>query len=416
VDRNGNFTLGYIVLTDVQAPMGAWEHFIDASTGKILTRIDTSLERVPGQKRVMPEAYSGKPLDRIQAIRELTARMTKKVRASADVPEQTNGRGLVFDPDPRTSLMNAELMDESEPSIFDQAYVERDLRDIGLVNGNYVLKGPWVTISDFEEPTTQPSISSTGVWTAKRGSDEFDDAMTYFHLDQNQRYIQSLGFQGEKGIQFNSIEVDSNGLNGADNSHYIPSSNRMAFGHGCVDDNEDADVILHEYGHAINYSINRNWSGGDTGAMGEGFGDYWAGSYSASTVNGLSFEKDRVFNWDGSPCWSGRTLNAEGAIYNPATTYSAHTSIEGGFQSDELWSTPLFQSLVQLISLGVPRSEVDAIILEAQFGLGAGVKMRDMATAIVATADRLYPGGQHRQVLLQEFQRHNIIDPATGNP
>ena len=103
-----------------------------------------------------------------------------------------------------------------------------------------------------------PSTSANGQWDAKRGNVAFNDVMTYYHIDKNQRYMQSLGFKGNKGIQEVSIEVDANGVNGTDNSHFIPSSNRMAFGHGCVDDNEDADVILHEYGHAINFSINSN--------------------------------------------------------------------------------------------------------------------------------------------------------------
>jgi hypothetical protein len=134
--------------------------------------------------------------------------------------------------------------------------------------------------------------------------------MTYFHIDQNQRYIQSLGFTGGAGIQDGRIDADSDGVNGADDSHYVPSTNIVAFGHGCVDDNEDADVILHEYGHAIQHDINPNWSGGDTGAMGEGFGDYWAGSYSYSTTNGPSFHPEWAFTWDGhNNCWDGRVMN-----------------------------------------------------------------------------------------------------------
>ena len=47
--------------------------------------------------------------------------------------------------------------------------------------------------------------------------------------------------------------------------------------------------------------------GGDTGGMGEGFGDYWAGSYSYSTPNGPVFNPNWMFTWDGhSSCWPGR--------------------------------------------------------------------------------------------------------------
>ena len=36
-----------------------------------------------------------------------------------------------------------------------------------------------------------------------------------------------------------------------DNSFYSPATRKIKYGSGGVDDAEDADVILHEYGHAI---------------------------------------------------------------------------------------------------------------------------------------------------------------------
>ena len=61
---------------------------------------------------------------------------------------------------------------------------------------------------------------------------------------------------------------------------------------------------------------------------------------------------------------------------------------------------------------GVPRAEVDQIILEAHFGIASGPKMRDMATAIVNTAQALYPAGPHASVLRSEFEARNILVAA----
>jgi hypothetical protein len=410
VSQSGKFVLGYKTVIEIEAPAGAWEQFIDAGTGVVLSREDITLERIKKSSHQDIAAYHGLTWNRL----EVMAKFAKKNLQSQQAPQKillgVDGHGLVFDPDPRTSTMNPDLTDTSDEALFDSAYFERDLLGITKTDDKFQLSGPWVKIIDFESPNTAPSTTTDGIWATKRGTNAFNDAMTYFHIDQSQRYIQSLGFTATKGIQFGPIGVDSDGVNGDDNSHYIPSSNRLSFGHGCVDDNEDSDVILHEYGHAINSSINSNWSGGDTGAMGEGFGDYWAGSYSVSTPNGLSFQRDVVFNWDGTPCWSGRSLNAVGAMYNPSQTYSAHTSIPGGFQSDELWSTPIFQSLVVLMSKGIPRSEVDKIILEAQFGLGSGIKMRDMAKSILATAKTMFPTGIHASVFQEQFKLHKIVE------
>ncbi|UUZ47440.1 hypothetical protein LP420_29820 [Massilia sp. B-10] len=183
------------------------------------------------------------------------------------------------------------------------------------------------------------------------------------HLDQNQRYIQSLGFTGTKSIINRPFDVDTDGVNGDDNSHYSGGSpDYLAFGHGCVNDSEDADVILHEYGHAIQANINSSWSGGDTGAMGEGFGDYWAGSYSYSRPNGTVYHPEWVFSWDGhSACWGGRLLNRTNAWYNASKTYGAHSSVtENGvtFQSDELWSAPLFESMKALLAMPASRAPI----------------------------------------------------------
>jgi subtilisin-like proprotein convertase family protein len=98
------------------------------------------------------------------------------------------------------------------------------------------------------------------------------------------------------------------------------------------------------------------------------------------------------------------------ARFDPSRHYAAHMTIDGGFQSDELWSTPLFQSLLALRNLGVSREDVDTIILQAQFGLGAEVTMRDMGQAILLTAQQLYPNGPHARVFKENFLRHNIIE------
>ncbi|MGE0174474.1 MAG: proprotein convertase P-domain-containing protein [Oligoflexales bacterium] len=407
VDGKGNFDLVYVTFLNVEKPFGAWEHTIDAVTGKIVAARDTRVTR----KSDAPtdyKRYRGPIWDRNATTSSFWDREENRRKVSSNGVSAV-GSGLVFDPDPRTTLNNANLMDESPAAEFEAAYFQKTLADITFANNAYELKGPWVTLIDFEAPFVAPSTTTTGTWDAKRGNVAFNDVMTYYHLDNNQKYMQSLGFKGNKAIQGASIEVDANGLSGQDNSHFIPASNRLAFGHGCVDDNEDSDVILHEYGHAINYSINRNWSGGDTGAMGEGFGDYWAGSYSLSTQNGSTYNSDYVFSWDGNPCWGGRRLNAVALQYNHSNIYGPHVPIPGGV-TDELWSTPLFQSLKTAIAAGIPKEEIDTIILEAQFGLGGGLKMRDMANSIILTASKLYPKGSHTNIFLQKFAAHKIIE------
>jgi hypothetical protein len=69
-----------------------------------------------------------------------------------------------------------------------------------------------------------------------------------------------------------------------DNSHYSPTTKSLVFGTGGVDDAEDAEIILHEYGHAIQDDQVPGWGAShEAGSMGEGFGDYFAGSFFAES-------------------------------------------------------------------------------------------------------------------------------------
>ncbi|WP_342116942.1 hypothetical protein [Pseudoduganella sp. OTU4001] len=418
------------VSIEAEMPTGGFVQYLNAHNGELLDSYTTSLPRTNkgGERSIAARnAAPGQMLDMKAAIKAAkdagkdTAGNTSKstggtVTTAAVAASGINGSGYAFDPDPRTALNSDALTDTSAASAFDAAYSTKTLRDLTVTSGVYKLTGPYVNIKNIEAPNTAPSTTTNGVWTAKRGNNAFDDTNVYFHLDQNQRYMQSLGFTGTKGIIERSFDVDTDGLNGDDNSHYSYSgaTDYLAFGHGCVNDSEDADVILHEYGHGIQRNINANWTGGDTGAMGEGFGDYWAASYSYSTPNGKTYHPEWAFSWDGhGSCWAGRMLNRTDAKYNSTKTYGAHQSVtENGvtFQSDELWSAPLYQSMVSLIAAGKPRANIDKIILEAHFGLGSNIKMPAMATAIVNAAKNLYPSDlTYANTFQAKFEAQNIL-------
>lgn len=403
--------LVYTIHLSVIKPYGAWQIDIDAQNGTIYHISDIRYTR--RKKSIIDfRKYKGVIHDRQQSFEDW-----RKKKAKDSTSSYYDQRGdittRVFDPDPRTTLNNLDLEDSSPDYLFENAYLDTILRDVSYNGNSYRLHGPWVRIINHDPPNTRPHSHDQEEWIFSRGQYPFNEAMTYFHIDQSQRYIQSLGFIDELGIQDAPIEVDADGANGDDNSYFQPNSNRLSFGHGCVDDNEDADVILHEYGHAIQDHINPNWIGGDTGAMGEGFGDYWAGSYSVSSDQGRTYFPNQVFSWDGhgrsNRCWRGRILNAKEAQYNHNRSYAAHIGIEGGYQSDELWSTPLFQSLLEILNQGYDREDADKIILQSHFGLGANLKMRDLALNTVFVASALFPNQPHAEIFRKNFLRHGII-------
>ncbi|CAM2009768.1 DUF5719 family protein [Acanthopleuribacter pedis] len=405
VDVDGTLRLAHRVSIFCDEPSGDWVVLVDAVSGEILDTQDMLRDHYRGEAK--PPA-TGPLTARTEAIARYQEKQNRVSKNQA-VGKRADGRAMVFDPDPVTTRQQAGLQDNSPSSEFDGTYFERTLQDITESGGTYSLTGPWVRILDFDFPDVAPSTTTDGFWNFTRENVAFHDAMTYYHIDENQRYMQRLGFTGTTGIQFGSIEADANALNGADNSQFSPSANRVFFGHGCVPDNEDADVIIHEYGHAIQFSIVSTWNrGGDEFMLGEAFGDYWAGSWSVRTNEGLLFEPAWVFHWDGHNfCWDGRRMDDRGQQYNPNAVYDRHSH-------GQIWSTGAFQGLLELMRQGIPREEVDKIILESMFGLGRSVTAPVWCEAIISTAQSLYPDGPHAQVLRNSFAANNIIDKVSA--
>jgi hypothetical protein len=145
--------------------------------------------------------------------------------------------------------------------------------------------------------------------------------MAYFHIDRTQAYIQSLGFS--KATHFpiddrrQKVIVDFPVLP-RDNSFYSPQDRLIRYGPGGVPDAEDADVIIHEYGHSIQDNQDPGFGCHtnafcQSGAIGEGFGDYNSammtlqipGLPGPSGLPGPNGAEYCIFDWDGVVGWGG---------------------------------------------------------------------------------------------------------------
>jgi hypothetical protein len=346
--------LAYRVFLAAESPAGDWVLRVDAQSGQILSAQD---ERV-----------------------------------------YVDGSGYTFDPDPLTtagvnyggSYVDGDDADTAE---LNAERVMHTLPSLTYNGSVYLLQGPYCKIIDFESPTSPPVNSADpDGFTYTRNQQGFEDVNVYYHIDASQRHIQSLGFYA---IQSGPITCDPHGVQGQDNSYYSGGSNRIAYGEGGVDDAEDMDVIVHEYGHAIQHAINSNWGGGEEGAMGEGFGDYWAGSHSAAIS---TFHQYWVFNWDGhNPFWSGRVLN---------TTKTYPGDLNGSVHDDgEIWSAPLFQSWHE-----IGREVMDKLVLKGHYYLGSSATMTQGAAAIMQ-ADLELCDGLHAGTLDWFFTRRGMFGP-----
>ncbi len=365
----GKGRLAWRVLIPSLDPLGDWEIFVDAHTGEVFF------------------------------IR--------------DQAKYADGSGMVWFPDPLTTAGRyyndtpewADNNDADNDSLNGQRVVV-PLRGLtyNTTVGGYMLRGPWAWLDEALEspnsPLPTPADSTAFVFT--RTQQEFEAVMVYFHFDSLQRY-----FQTTLGITFANAEpqdVDPHGLNGDDNSYYVPSSDYIAFGEGGVDDAEDADVIVHEYGHAIQDDIVPGWgAGGDAGAMGEGFGDYIATTWSMSVD---TFRWHDVFTWDGhNEFWPGRRCNT-GKIYPDSLVGQVHAD-------GELWCSALLDVVWAMINAGYSvdsaRHIMDYLVLKHHTLLSTSATMPEAAQAIIQV-DQTDFGGAHLSFILPAFDARQLID------
>jgi Zn-dependent metalloprotease len=308
---------------------------------------------------------------------------------------KAEGKGQVFIPNPVVALDRDDLFDQKDKDqeVFKGAYRKVSLKD--LDQGGR-LKGPYVDTTG----TPNCARSADFRFLHCREDDRFEEVMAYYHLDAVQRYIQSLGFKDSKGILNRPIKVNAHGGK-EDNSYYDPSPGKkdITYGDGGVDDAEDADIIVHEYGHAVQDAIIPGFGQGREGrAMGEGFGDYLAGTFYGATRKGD--RKSRVAEWDakgyeGGPQECLRRLDSK--KHYPE-------DMEGEEHADgEIWSACLWK-----VRKALGRTKSDTVILESHFYLNQYADFKDGAEAILMAEKNLY-GGKRQKSLVKIFRERGIL-------
>jgi hypothetical protein len=239
----------------------------------------------------------------------------------------------------------------------------------------------------------------------KRRAGRFEAVMAYFHIDRMQAYIQDLGFPDVN----NRRQVVLANSFGGDNAFYSPITKRIELGRGAVDDGEDADVIIHEYGHAIQDAQKPNYGRGfQAAAMGEGFGDYLAAAASTELSAGVSPEHNRcVFEWgayrDGlSKPFCGRSADIDTTLQAlDATSCGLFIHCMG-----RLWSSALYDLREELGDDVAGRSIIDRDILGAHFYMPNDVSYAGAVAALKCADEDFYPVGDADCV----GEHHDAID------
>jgi subtilisin-like proprotein convertase family protein len=341
------------------------------------------------------------------------------------IPLFANAPARVFHPNPVTSLNAPGLQDQdnSAAAVPEAGYVAVDLPEL---NASGPLAGPNVTIVELQPPAKTVTDGSQPL-IFDRSASGFEEVMAYYHLDRAQRYLQSLGYTGARRIINRPIEVDAHAASGADNSFYIADlagGGNLFFGEGGVDDAEDADILLHEYAHAIQDDVSGgaffSTSGSQAAALGEGFGDYWAFSYGYASSIQSGRDPYCVGDWDarcgGAPsegCGYSAGADCLRRVDSTKTMDQYIFSEQRGTEhrNGEIWSSALrrfFIDIVQQRGVDEGRTIADRIIVESHFGLASSPTFRLLATRMLEV-DRVLYGGAHQAAICSSMILGKIL-------
>jgi hypothetical protein len=227
----------------------------------------------------------------------------------------------------------------------------------------------------------------------------FLEAMVYHHIDRAVHYLEWLGYRGRRAIFKEAIPVNARGTR-EDNSWYSPTLRALTFGTGGVDDAEDAEIILHEFGHAMQDAICPGFGQSvEAAAMGEGFGDYLAASFFAAIKPAAL--RDCVMSWDAIAIRNDppslRRLDGRLTFkdLDPSDDASEH-------DNGTIWAATLWD-----IWNALGRDVADRIIVESHFQLDGFTTFARGARAII-DADQNLNDGDHESILRRIFRRRGI--------
>ena len=341
--------LTWKVLVPAEKPLGDWQIFVDAISGNIVK------------------------IDNIMCF--------------------VDGSGYSFDPSPIVSGQSFAFRDSGDnnyPAILAERF------DVTLENlnppsgGLHYLSGPYVNTQPTSNRAREADPDN---FHYDRQSDYFEEVVVYYQINHCYNYYESLGFTN---IMDFSIGVDVNGTTD-DNSWYSPWNQQLTFGSGGVDDGEDGDVVIHEYGHATQHNQVPSWGQvHEGGAMGEGFGDYLSVSHFTPVSNG--WDEAQVFDWDANPMdnfWPGRRVD-ENKHYPEDMTGSVHAD-------GEIWSRCFWDMQAE-----IGYDTTLQLLLEAHFYLTGYATFEDAANAVVQADNNLY-GGTHLLTVGQAFVDRGIL-------
>ncbi|MCW5851196.1 MAG: hypothetical protein KIT87_14060 [Anaerolineae bacterium] len=430
-------TLAWHIMINTVRPAHEWHLVVSAEDAKVLTRWDaiTSPKKTETDKKTL--ARAAVPLDKLaegstlRALRRpgigLIVPMTTATPTATPAPGSA-GSALVYNPNPIQENGDRTLRDNNDANstALANTRVQLPVRHLAMTTAPFTLKGTYVDVtsaapSDCNLPY-RPGLAreDTPVFNYTRDDDRFEEAEVYTAIDSVQTWFQALGITAANNRQ----QPANVHCFADDNSYYRPSTGILHYGDGGVDDAEDAEIVIHEYGHAVQDNQVPGFGPGDTeqGAMGESWGDILAGMYYHFDGN-AAYQANYGYcigDWDatgynapdpnnpGSGCLRWINGRDEGTGNDVGRYSGTPTQRHDDSRYYSAAQTCIFEGMGANLTA---RDNLIKIILQSQFSLVATTSNQAFEDAVDALllADRNLLGGAHQRLITECMVARGII-------
>ena len=326
------------------------------------------------------------------------------------------GAGFVFYPNPIAYTGDTTLTDS-----FDEAYaalndarVEVPLR---LLDGSGFLKNQYVDLS-------APGMDAGGVLAYTPGTAQemdgnffydrddfrFEEVNAYYWITELAIYIADI--LGHPEAVSYAVPVNVHYLR-LDNSYYSELDRGLHFGDGLVDDAEDAEIVLHEFGHAVLHNLvpglGTTW---EAAALDEGTCDYLAATFSNDP-----FFPDTIAEWDAIGYDDPENMPARlrpivTDRYYPDDMYEDYprTGVPDFHWDGVIWSSTLWQIREHLGAF-----TMDSLLMDAFPRFYRNISFAAAADNIL-TSDLILYDGAHDSTVRYFFTKRGIFSDEMIHP
>lgn len=228
----------------------------------------------------------------------------------------------------------------------------------------------------------------------RRGDAHFEFFNALFHLEQAAQWVREKAYPQ----LLTELVFDPHAMNDRDqsafNPHHQPPS--LEFGTGGVDDAEDAQVIIHEYAHALSHqAAPHSFSGRERKMIEEGNADFLAMYYSQRLNPSRNYE---LFSWDGhNEFWQGISLARNDRLLQ--------TDKMELLDGREIWA-----SCLRCIALNLVWEKAADLVLESLFYQLPEMSFEDMGQNLLFI-DTLLNQGENALSLINCLSRYGVIPP-----